>query len=281
MRTCVLWLTLLAAGTGHAAPKAKKIDAAFLCGTFVDGAIKKPITGGKVEKLTVPIACAIHVKDPNEPSHMGHVHTVRKPAGGKPIKNIGKTDDFGGQSDPGKTDFAVVLAPGTADENGEIAFQPCEDFDIVASISDDLGTYFTKTIRVQQSCPKPKPVSATLSCVYTAQDGTLIRWPGNGDKEKPRLSAPDHELDCSILVKAKAAPRDGLPLVGHFAIGKGKDRPGEASELPPDGDLRAEAAFTAGDYQECETFTIQGSLVDATGATRWTGKHTITQTCGD
>lgn len=179
MRTRALWLVLLAAGTVQAAPKKpKKIDAAFLCGTFVDGAIKKPITGGKVEKLTVPIACAIHVNDPNEPSHMGNVHTVRKPAKAKPIKNQGKTDDFGGQSDADKKDFAVILAPGTADENGEIAFQPCEDFDIEASISDDLGTYFTKTIRVQQSCPKPKPVTATLSCVYTAQR-TIVQTCGD------------------------------------------------------------------------------------------------------
>lgn len=279
VRRHALWLVVLAAGTVQAAPK--KLKAAFLCGTFVDGKIKQPLTGGKVAKLTDPIACAIHVPDPAEPSHMGHVHTVRRPAGGKPIVATGKTEDFGSQSEA--KDFEVVLAPNAPDASGDVAWKPCEDFDIVASISDDLGTYFSKTIKVQQKCPKPAPVAAALTCSYEAQDGTLFRWPGTGDKVKPRLSAPEHTLSCSITVKAKATPRDGLPLVGHFAIGKGADHPGEASEGPPDGDLRADAGFSgeAGDFQECETFTIQASLVDATGATRWTGKRTITQTCGD
>lgn len=74
-----------------------------------------------------------------------------------------------------RANFEIILKPDAADSQGEIAFKPCEDFDIVASISDDLGVHFKKTIKVQQSCPKPTPIAAMLTCSYEGQDGTLFR----------------------------------------------------------------------------------------------------------
>ena len=269
-----LWsLVLVAAAVTPASAGPKPIKAEFLCGTFVDKKIKEPLASGKHAKITDPIACAIHMSDPNEPSHMGNVHTVRYPAGAKKVVTTGKTDDFGAQSDDDKKDFEYVMQPG-AD-----TFQPCENFDIVGSISDDLGTYFTKTIKITQTCPKPKPIAATITCYYEAQDGTPMHWPGNGEKQKPRFSAPDHELDCKIV--AKTVPK-GVELTGSLKInGKGNTEP--AHEEPPAGWTVVDGAFKAsdGDFEECQNFTITGTLVDADGATRWTGTRKIIQTCDD
>lgn len=266
-------IVLVAAAATQVSAGPKPVKAQFLCGTFVDGKIKQPLASGKHGKITDPIACAIHVDDPKEPSHMGNVHTVRYPAGGKKVVTTGKTDDFGSESADDKKDFEYVMQPG-AD-----TFQPCESFDIVASISDDLGTYFTRTIKITQTCPKPKPIAAAITCYYEAQDGTPIHWPGNGDKLEPRLSAPDHELSCKIV--AKKVP-DGVSLSGSLAIkGKGHSEPAHAE--PPDGATVVDGTFKGadGDFDECETFTISGSLVDGDGATRWTGTRKIVQSCPD
>lgn len=255
------------------AGKVKPIKAQFLCGTFVDGKIKEPILAGKHGKLTDPIACAIHVDDAKEPSHMGTVHTVRH-VGAKKVETDGKTDDFGSQSDDAKRDFNIVLQPG-------IDFQPCEDFDIAARIADDLGTYFTKTIAVKQVCPKPKPIAAKLSCMYEAQDGTALKWPGNGDRLKARLSS-GKDLECMIY--AKVVP-DGTTLTGVAQI---KGKPGSVKKVPadivpPDGGSKVDVSWSPGEetFDECEVFALQASLVDQDGATRWTGTQKIVQDCPD
>lgn len=259
------------------ADKVKPMKAQFLCGTFVDGKIKQPITGGKVGKMTDPIACAIHADDPKEPSHMGHVHTVRH---GKPeVTTSGKTDDFGPGTE--KPDFEIVMKPDVPDENKEIAFAACEDFDIVATVSDDLGVYFKKTIKVQQSCPKPpppKPIAATLSCFYEAEDGTGYRWPGNGVKAKPRLSSA-RELDCSIA-NPKDLP-DGTTLKGTLTIKQTKvTKVTEAGPRPPSG-WSTEFAFGMGEFNECETLDLAASLEDQNKVKRWSGTLKIVQRCDD
>ena len=279
-------VTLANAPLGVAIAKPKPIKAQFLCGTYVDGKVTAAITGGKRAKITDPVACAIHVDNPDEPSHMGNIHTVRHvvdPSTNKSSKVVssGKTDDFGGQSDPDKRDFNVILTPGVADENGDIPFKPCEDFDLVATVSDDLGVYFTKTIKVSQTCPKPKPLSAKLTCMYEAQDGTLLRWPGNGDKLKPRLSS-GKSFECTII--AKNAPPD-TTLIGVVAIhGKSAKQSGKAAETGEgNGTLKVDLGFEPGDdtFTECESFTIDAKLTNTDGAVRWTAKQKVVQDCPD
>ncbi len=250
--------------------KPKPIKAQFLCGTFVGGAIKEPITGGKRAKLTDPIACALHVDNPKEPSHMATIRTIRYPAN-KKAPTSGKTEDIDSSKD-----LELVMKPGVTDGNGEVLFNSCEDFDIVAKVSDDLGVYFEKTIKVQQTCPKPKPIVAAISCVYQAQDGTLFKWPGNGVKVKPRLSS-DHDLACQIGGKVSLG---GETLTGSIAV-KGKPKTAKTRPLP-DNSWAAELSFSsAGDFDECETITLAGSLADSSGANRWTGSLKIAQSCPD
>ena len=85
MKVCTVAVFAVATLTelrAEAAPP-HPIKAEFLCGTYVDGKIKDVVTSGKRPKLSDPIACAIHVPDTNEPSHMGNIHTVRHQSGGK------------------------------------------------------------------------------------------------------------------------------------------------------------------------------------------------------
>lgn len=252
--------------------RAKKIKAQFLCGTYVDGKIKQPITGGRVAKITDPIACAIHVADPDEPSHMGNVHTVRH-VQPKQVVTSGKTDDFGSQSDEGKKDFNVFLKPSVADENGEVAFKPCEDFDIVGTVADDLGVYFTKTIKVQQSCPKPKPIKAKLGCYYQTEDGTTFVWPGNGAKAKPRLEGV---VTCVI----EMPDLDNVSgWTGKLAV-KGQhvhDVEVHSMEYGSGADQQ----FSSEEHGVCSNFTVVGSIADPDGNERFAGKLDIKQDCPD
>ena len=256
-------------------PPPKPVKAQFLCGTFVDGKIKQPITGGRVQKLTDPIACAIHMDDPKEPAHMGNVHTVRYVKGAKkPVTSSGSTNDFGPGSE--KQDFEVEMKPSSNDLNGDLWWKPCEDFDIVATISDDLGVYFTKTIKVQQSCPAPKPIVAALTCTYEADDGTLFRWPGNGAKLRPRLETYSHELACQVGSKG-ALPTDST-FTGAVAV-KGKTTRTSGTRPTPDKGWAAEVSFD--DLDSCADITLNGTLTDANGVTRWSGSLKITQDCPD
>jgi hypothetical protein len=266
-------LSLLAAAARPADAAPKKLKAEFLCGTYVDGKIRQVLTGGKVGKLVDPIACAIHVADPKEPSHMGNVHTVRY--GKTKLVGQGKTDDFGADSEPAKRDFEIVMKPSAPDDNGQVAFQPCEDFDIVATISDDLGVYFTKTIKVQQSCPKPKPIAAKLSCSYEAGDGTLFRWPGSGARQRPRMEL--RSFDC--VLDAASVP-DGVALTSSIGI-KGKPAKRAPFEQMARGYASTASFHPGDDFDSCSAFVVEASLIDGDGATRFSGKLSIDQDCPD
>ncbi len=269
----VLWVLAAIAAPAFAdnKPKPKPIKAQFLCGTFVGGAIKEPITGGKRGKLTDPIACALHIDNPKEPSHMATIRTIRYPANAKKVSTSGSTEDIDHDKD-----LELVMKSGVADGNGEVLFNPCEDFDIVAKVSDDLGVYFEKTIKVQPVCPKPKPIAAAISCVYEAQDGTVFKWPGNGAKVKPRLSS-SNDLACQIGGKVSLGNE---ALTGSLAV-KGKPAKTAGTRPLPDKSWAAELAFSPGDFDECDTITLVGSLTDASNATRWSGSLKIIQSCPD
>lgn len=129
----------------------------MLCGTMSASNEAKPLSG-KTGKLTDNVACAIHMSDPKEEPKMGTFKTVRHtvdPSSGKKKDVVGTsfTSDFGPGSE--HTDLELVMPSGTPMSDQSIAFKPCEDFDIIGTISDDRGVYFTKKIKVQQTCPKP------------------------------------------------------------------------------------------------------------------------------
>ena len=256
MRHAVVVVLALAPAIASADPK--KLKAEFLCGIYVDGKITKPIAGGKVGKITDPIACALHLTDPDEPGHAVHVRTVRG--------NDEMSNETGSVNDDNKTkDFEIQLKPG-------VAFKPCQDFDIVAGIYDPGGRY-TKTIKVVQGCPKPKPIKADLSCMTEAGDGTPLEFP-KLKKLKGRL---EKTMSCVIYTKSDAK------LAGRVWV-KGKaPHSADLYDTPPEGQ-KGELSLEPGtDFDVCSVkFQILGSLVDADGAERWTGNITIpAQFCPD
>jgi hypothetical protein len=244
----------------------KKLKAEFLCGVFANGKVTKPITGKKLGKITDPIACALHLANPDEPGHSVHVRTVR---GGKEMSNV-----TGVVNEDGSTkDFEIHLKPGVKNENGEIAWKPCEDFDIEVGIFDPGGQY-KKTIKVVQGCPKPKPVKGKLVCYYQTDDGTQFTFPGNGTKKKPRM---EKDLQCSIGLPDLDNPGDGWK--GSLAI-KGKSA--HVVEVHPmEAGAGADFAFPSAEFGACANFTVIGSITDPDGNERFSGKLAIQQNCPD
>jgi hypothetical protein len=278
------YVLIAAAFSAIAAParadkKVKPVKAQFLCGTYVDGKIKAPVGSGKRAKLTDPIACAIHMDDPAE-SHMGNVHTVRYTTDAQTKKQLkitttGKTTDFGAGSTP--RDFELVMKPNVSDENGEVLYRSCEDFDIVATISDDLGVYFTKTLKVQQNCPKPPAIKAGFECSWENRDGKRFDYPGNGAKLQPRIE--QGTVYCGI---------DGTGYLQETLNatvtlkGKKTSKTVEAQDEPGAKRWKALIELKGGDEVEaCSITTLEGSLKDDDGNVRWSGSLKIPQNCPD
>src|SRR4051812_2884794 len=252
----------LAAAAGSASADQKKLKGEFLCGTYADGKILTVLGKGKVPKITDTVACAFHLADPDEPGHPLHVRTFH--AG----KEIFVAEGMVNDSEAKSKDFEVYLKPNEA-------FKPCEDFDITIGISDQGGQY-AKTIKVQQSCPKPPPLKAELTCATEYGDGTRITFPKT-KKLGGRLEKP---IECMLY--SKNAPA-GVTLTGS-ALGEGQapakdqlaDTPGGGQKM--DASLEPDTDFEACSYK----FSIQASITDADGAERWTGKLDIpAQFCPD
>lgn len=189
MRTFLVAAALVAAAA-TSAHAGKKVKAELLCGVFVDGQVTDMVPSKSKPRLDKPVGCALHLSDVGDDTYMANIHTVRSTvdaASGKKSKvtTSGHTEDVGGSKD-----LELVMTPGANDENGEVDFQPCEDFDVVASVFDDRGKYFSKTIHVAQACPKPKPLKAKVGC-YATKDGDRIDLP---DKEKKSLDG--YKVTC-------------------------------------------------------------------------------------
>jgi hypothetical protein len=190
MRTTIVVTAALcaAAGTAHAG---KKVKAEFLCGVFVDGNVTDMVPSPKKPKLDQPIGCAIHIDDMGgADTYMANIHTVRTTVDASGKKSKVTTTGHSADIDASK-DLELVMTPGANDENNEIDFQSCEDFDVVASVYDAAGKYFTKTLHVAQACPKPKPLKAKVGCYATNDAGNRVDLP---DKKKPSLDG--YKLTC-------------------------------------------------------------------------------------
>jgi hypothetical protein len=188
-------VAMVLCGLAGAAEAGKKVKAEVLCGVYVDGAIKDIVPSGKKPKLSDPVACALHLTVDNSDTYMGNIHTVRYTTDDKGKKKKVETSGATTNVEFGK-DVELVMKPAAADENGEVLFQPCEDFDIVARVFDDRGLYFSKTIHVAQSCPKPKPMKATATCFATKEEGDRIDIP---DKKAPSLEG--FTVQCAVSSK--------------------------------------------------------------------------------
>ena len=223
------------AATSHAAHAGKRVKASVLCGTLTDGKVTGVVPRPKHPKLTEPVGCALHLEDVGDDTYMANIHTVRyvvDPATGKKSKvtTSGSTDDVGATKD-----LELVMTPGQADGNGEIDFAPCEDFDVVASVSDDRGVYFKKTIHVTQTCPKPKPMKLEARCSAYQGDDEKFDLP---DKQKRSLDG----MTITCLLTAHD-PRftSNLKVSGQLTY--------EAPTMD-DGDPHRQSDVRAGTYAE-------------------------------
>jgi len=260
-----------------------KVKAEFLCGTYVDGEVKDMVPNPKKPRLTDPVACALRL-DAGD-GYQANVHTVRyavDAASGKKstISTQGKTDEI----TPTK-DLELVMQPGVKDDAGEVDFQSCEDFDVVATIYDDHGTLFTKKVHVAQACPKPKPMKAFARCEAAKGDDTF---------DVPNKQARRLEVDritCYVTSKDKRfngsdltfnaqtvydAPNSGNgptlvtndPHKGMFQ--EGEDESAFSVEIPPD------------DIPTClPSFDIKLFLDDMSGAHLFAKTITVKQKCDD
>jgi hypothetical protein len=279
---------LAVAAPAHAG--VKKIKAELLCGTIDESnAVKAPVMGtGKTGKLTDRVACAMHMSDPNEPAHMGNLKTIRHTVDGatgkrKDVAGTSVTTDFGPGSE--QKDFEVFLLSGQAMDDGQIAFMPCEDFDIVGTISDDLGVYYTKTIKVVQGCPKPKPLKADVACRYVTKDDKRLKL-----KAGERPSAELASVECTVTSSDDRFFGDGV--VGEIAADwtawadDGTSKPAhlaESGSVGPSGDggrPTIELSMTAFTWPNCQDVDLTVKVSDPGGVLLTKKIHT-TVTCGE
>ncbi len=234
-----------------------------------------PITSGKAAKLTDELWCTVRV------DNLG----TYKPGDlkGSLTPNITQTSTlptqpesrFGPLADTQDGVEFRLDKPFVVNTDYKI----CEPFTISASLRDESlsasdMTVWNQSFKVKASCPKPKKIAGSLRCHYSAQDGTILKWPGTGAKLKPRMETTFY---CSIVApKSEANVKYEVSL---SIVGKGTPKKGDF-EHDEAGAPFFDAQFEEDVYQACSNFTVTGE-VRAAGASLWTGKLPIKQDCPD
>lgn len=268
-----------------------ELKAQLLCGTYVDGKVVTPLPSKKKPKLTDPVACALAIGDlEGGDAYVGTIKTVRyvvDPATGKKSKVAGQsTQGTIEQGDDGKiTDVEIVFQPNDKDGDGNVAFAPCEDFDVIGEVYAAGGTFYNKTVHIAQVCPRPKPLKATVSCVAHRDDGSTFALP---DRHKPRLTgitgiscgiaSKDDRLFGDITVTGQTHWRqsDGA---GGQADHASDPRQGVAQEPNPGPSY--EIDFQPGDWDECVDVDALIEIKDADGASLFAKHLAWKQDCPD
>jgi hypothetical protein len=232
-----------------------------------------PVKSGVAAKLDAELWCTIHVDSLGgfKPASVtGNLTINLAPT----TKGIDSQPQFGKLDDTQDGVVFQLQKPWVVDKD----YRKCEPFTINASLDDADhpgmdSTLWHATFKVNASCPKPKAVAGALACHYTAQDGTIFKWPGNGAKVKPRMEQP---LSCSINA---GKPEAGVPYEVSLGV-TGKPAKVGKFETAEDGKMFFEATFEEPDYGACSSFVIAGQ-VKANGASLWSGKLAIKQDCPD
>jgi hypothetical protein len=192
----------------------------------------------------------MRMSDPKEDAHMGTIETVRHPVDGagkrQTLAGTSYTTDFGPGSE--KQDLELVLLNAEPMEDSQIAFMPCEDFDIVGRISDDLGVYYTKTIKVTQGCPKPASLKGKLTCDYLLRDGSRVAFKAKG-QERPNDVA---SFACALRTKDARLTGETLTLAGAASWIQHND---DGTTRPIVEDAAGERGYAEGDVVEA-TFSF-------------------------
>ena len=234
-----------------------------------------PLKSGKAAKLTAELWCTIRVDSLGSYKAADLKGTMTVLPGPKSTLKMMPEGQSGALADTQDGVEFRLDNPYTADKD----YKVCEPFTIAATVRDenlsaDQMDQWSTTFKVAASCPVPKKVAASLRCHYMAQDGTLIKWPGNGVKLKPRMEGT---FFCSIV-----AAKTEKDLVYSVTLGIAKKGPPKQGGFEHDeaGGAFFDAQFEPDVYESCSSFTVTGE-VKASGATLWSGKLAIKQDCPD
>lgn len=182
-----------AAGPAAAGPR-PKVD--FLCGVYVDGEITDVVPSPKRPRLTQPVACVLHLRNPSKAGaapYQANIATrrhLRAPNGD--ATDLFTDGVFGAVAHaPGAdaSDLELVMIPGQENDNGEVLFATCEDFDIIGRLTDDGGAVvWEQTLPVAQGCPQLDPPPEPLPPGRFAGRGVgneVVDWILSGDGSQP------------------------------------------------------------------------------------------------
>lgn len=267
----------------HAAPRFE-----LLCGTMKDGQAVDVLPSAKKPKLTGPIGCAlrVHHPDPDQPMLVTLQTTRYLVDGGKKTKVQPRAIE-GKQNpdDDGSMDYEWMISPDDRDADGVVYFASCEDFDIHVGIDVPSGaTIFQKTIKIAQACPKPKPITAKVTCTAT-QQGESWSIP---TKKPFRLS--DGTVACVVAPKDKRDKIGDLTVSGWIEHPDQNDTSKQVESTHKDADVdpvgegtwvQYDLTFDNNDYAECFPGTIVLQAKDGDGNVRFTKRVKLDQDCED
>ncbi len=154
-------MTFAMSAFGATSASAGKPKVEMLCGVFVNGGITDVVPNPKNMKIDQPVACALHLPDAGSGVYKGVITTRRhlfNPSTGDrtDVEVMGEGAEMSHKPGADAVDVEVVLTPSKENSQGEIPFEPCENFDITGTVTDASGIVFQKTLKVVQVCPKAK-----------------------------------------------------------------------------------------------------------------------------
>jgi hypothetical protein len=278
---------LAAAPAAHA--KGAKATAKLTCGIAGttdadrDTVVTKLPARGK-PRLTGPILCTLEVTGfTGDGSYMGTLTSIRTmrtivdPATGKKHKEIGAA--VSGEVDGNTAHLVATFVP--AEVNAATAFLPCEDFDVEAAVGDASAMYFTQVIHIQQKCPKPKKLAATVACYVSQHGGTSTPLA----KVQDELLAAEG-IGCVVNSKDDRLIQGDTKVTGQFRWhdpASDNDKDGAVRTGSPGADEGVkfqQIDFTPDDYDHCNASTVTILVVDGAGGVIFAKAIKVQPECG-
>ena len=260
---CTTFAILIAVST--LAPRLARADDARAKLTCAVDSEPKPIAAGKPTAMGKELHCTLTLGPKSAELAQGQASAWITSAGQHeaPRKVAGSVSAEGD-----KTFFQLDALQRAAD------FKGCVDFVVHAEITGDKP--WSGTLPIKTKCPALKKLDEKLSCSYTAQDGTIVKWPGNGGKLRPRLTEASG-LVCSLDGKDKNA--DGVETVWMLAGKAASAKPSQIRCMAAD--CSDSVAFMPPDYDECENLSVEVVAGDADGRQSLHLTQKIVQFCPD
>lgn len=279
----VILVTIVAALAAPRLAHAGRPKYEFLCGTFKDGAALDVLPSAKKPKIVDSIGCALRVT--GAPANWEDGPFVLLTTYDKKTKQTAHQSQVTpSRGDDGAiADIEWMMNPGDKDESGTPWFTPCDDFDIEVQIQEPgSGTLFDKKLHIAQACPKPKQISAKVTCTAT-QSGDSWKIPS---KTKYRMS--DATIACVVAPKDKRAKVGNLFVTGWISHPDGTGQGVEGAHHDGDVDpidegtwVQFDVNFTNEDYTECMPGTMHFEAKNEDGQVVFTKDIDFDQTCDD